>query len=335
MLCSLGLAAEPAAKSAFDKTTFEDYVRHVMVFNPVVKVHVDDPKPSQIDGLKEVDLHVSYKENEEVLPFYVSNDGRHFINISQGGVYDINQNPFQEDLDKLNAAGAPSFGTPGAPLSLIVFSDFECPQCKLEGETLRKELLAAFPTQVRLYFKDFPLESLHPWAKAAAVTGRCVLQQGQDHFWSYHDWIFAHQTDIKTENFRPKVDEFVGSEKLDQIQFGHCMDNFAAARAEVDKEIAEGKALHIEGTPTIFVNGRRLMGNLPWENLKAIIAADLDYQATHVSTAPANSALTNSPPANSASANSAPANSPPAASAPANSANDKCCEITIPSAVKK
>jgi protein-disulfide isomerase len=305
VVCSLGLAAEPAAKSAFDKATLADYIRHVMVFNPVVTVKVDDPKPSPINGLKEVDLHVSYGPNEEVLKFYVSNDGLHVINISQGGVYDITQNPFQEDLKKLNTAGAPSFGTPGAPLSLIVFSDFECPQCKLEAETLRKELLAAFPTQVRLYFKDFPLESLHPWAKAAAATGRCVLQQGQDHFWNYHDWIYAHQSDIKPDNFRSKIDEFAKSEKLDQIQFGHCMDNPAGAGAEVDKEIAEGKALNISGTPTIFLNGRRLMGNIPWENLKVVIEADLDYQKTH------------------------------AATAPASTADQKCCEMTIPSALKK
>ena len=305
LLCSFGLAAEPAAKSAFDKATIEDYVRHVMVFNPLVKVQVDDPKPSLIAGLKEVDIHVSYGSNEEVLQFYVSNDGRHIINISQGGVYDINRNPFQDDLEKLSTAGAPSFGTPGAPFSLIVFSDFECPQCKLEAEVLRKELLAAFPTQVRLYFKDFPLESLHPWAKAAAASGRCVLQQGQDHFWNYHDWIYAHQTDIKPDNFRAKIDEFAKAEKLDQIQYGHCMDSATGAGAEVDKEMAEGKALNITGTPTIFVNGRRLVGNYPWENLKVIIEADLDYQKTHASTAPTRTA------------------------------DEKCCEITIPSALKK
>ena len=194
-------------------------------------------------------------------------------------------------------------------MTLIVFSDFECPQCKLEAETMRKELLAAFPTQVRLFFKDFPLESLHPWARAAAVTGRCVLQQGEPHFWSYHDWIYANQADIKTDNFRSKVDEFSKTEKLDEMQFAHCIDNPAGANDEVDKEMAEGKALNINGTPTIFVNGRRLVGNYPWENLKVIIDTDLDYQKTH-------------PAATTAKKEGTPA-------------DEKCCEITIPSALKK
>ncbi|MGA3028109.1 MAG: thioredoxin domain-containing protein [Bryobacteraceae bacterium] len=310
VVCSLGLEAGPAAKSAFDKATFEDYVRHLLVFSPGVQVKIDDPKASPIDGLKEMDIHVSFGPNEEVLKFYVSNDGRHIINISQGGVYDIARNPFEEDLEKLSAAGAPSFGTPGATLSLIAFSDFECPQCKLEAESLRKNLLAAFPTQVRMFFKDFPLESLHPWAKAAAITGRCILQQGQDHFWSYHDWIYANQSDIKPDNFRSKIDEFAKNEKLDQIQYGHCMDNPAGAGAEVDKEIVEGKALGINATPTLFLNGRRLVGSWPWENLKPIIEADIDYQKTHASTAPASTASDTA-------------------------ADQKCCEISIPSALKK
>ena len=255
-------------------------------------------------------MHVTYGQNEQVLKFYVSNDGRHFIDIMQGGVYDITKNPFQEDLSKITTAGAPSFGTPGAPMTVVVFSDFECPQCKIEAEVLRKQLMAGFPTQVRVFFKDSPIESLHPWAKAAAATGRCVLQQGQDHFWNYHDWIYANQADIKAENFRAKIDEFAKTEKLDQVQFGHCMDNPAGAAAEVDKEIAEGKSLSINATPTIFVNGRRLVGAYPWENLKAVIDADLDYQKTHTSDAPA-------------------------ASAAATSTDEKCCEINIPSAIKK
>ena len=285
-----------------------------MVFNPVVKVQVDDPKPSPIEGLKEVDMHVTYGQNSEVLQFYVSNDGRRFINISQGGVFDITQDPFKDDLEKLSTRGAPSFGTTGAPLTLVVFSDFECPQCKLEAEVLRKNLMAAFPTQVRMYFKDFPLESLHPWAKAAAATGRCVLEQGQDHFWDYHDWIYANQSDIKPDNFRAKVDEFAKTEKLDQMQFGRCMDNPSGAGVDVDKEIAEGKALNIDATPTIFLNGRRLVGSRPWDNLKAIIDADLEYQKTHATAADLKTQLSTSS---------------------ANSPDEKCCEITIPSALNK
>ena len=76
---------------------------------------------------------------------------------------------------------------------IVEFSDFQCPYCKEEAKMLRQNLIQTYPKQVRLYFKDFPLENMHPWAKAAAIAGRCVFQQKTDAFWEYHDWIFAHQ----------------------------------------------------------------------------------------------------------------------------------------------
>jgi len=252
-----------------------------MLFAHGVSITVDDPLPCAIEGLKEVDMHIALGPNEQILQFYVSNDGRHFINNSQGGTYDITQNPFQKDLDKLSIKGSPSRGPSNAPLTLIIFSDFECPQCKLQAESLREEVLPSFPTEVHLYFTNFPLETLHPWAKAAAVTGRCILEQGESHFWNYHDWIFTNQAAIKPDNFRLKVNDFVQAEKLDQMQFGHCMDDPTRALNEVNKEIAQGRALGVLETPTIFLNGRRLVGRLASENLKAIIQADLEYENAH------------------------------------------------------
>ena len=306
LVCSLAMAAEPAPKSAFNKATLEDYVRHLILVNPQVSVKVLDPKPSPIEGLKQQDVTISWGPNSETLTFYVSKDGRYLVDIGQtgipggGGIYDMNKSPFAGNIEKLNTAGAPSFGAPDAPMSLVMFSDMECPQCKGEAESLRKNLLAAFPTQVRVFFVDFPLSSIHPWATQAATTGRCVLQQGQNHFWNYVDWVYANQADIKPENFRTKVEQFAKDEKLDEMNFGHCMENPAAMTAEVDKEIAIGKSLNIGETPTIFLNGRRLVGNVDWENLKMIIQADLDYNQTHVA-----------------------------------SAKEKCCEITPPSPLKK
>ena len=118
----------------------------------------------------------------EDFPFLVSKDGS---KILQATVYDVNSNPFKPDLDKLKTEFQPSFGTPGAPVVLVAFSDFECPVCKTEATMLRQNLLTAYPTQVRLYFKDFPLESIHPWAKPAAIAGRCVFRQNPSSFWSY------------------------------------------------------------------------------------------------------------------------------------------------------
>ncbi len=168
------LPAQDKPKSAFDKPTFEAYIRHLLAVIPEVQVKIDDPQPAAA-GFQRIDVHFTYGARTQDETFYISKDGK---NIFRGTVYDISQNPFQEDLSKIKTDLAPSFGTPGAPAVLVMYGDFECPDCKMEAQTIRQNLATTFPTQVRVYFKDFPLTQIHPWAKQAAIAGRCVFRQG-------------------------------------------------------------------------------------------------------------------------------------------------------------
>jgi protein-disulfide isomerase len=162
---------------------------------------------------------------------------------------------------------------------LVLFSDFECPYCKDEAKMLRANILSAYPKQVRVYFKDLPLEQIHPWAKIAAITGRCVFQQNPRAFWDYHDWIYEHQGEITAENLRAKVLEFAQGKEIDALQLGRCMDT-KATEAEVTKSLAEAKALRVNSTPTLFVNGRRIATQIAWPDLRQIIDEEIEYQKT-------------------------------------------------------
>jgi len=273
---ALALAQTPK-KSALDKATMEAYVRHLFVMDSRVKVEVSDPKPSELPGYVQETVHASVGNQAQDFTFFVSKDGS---KVFQANVFDINNNPFKSDLDKLKTEGAPNFGTAGAPVVLVEFSDFECPYCKEEAAMLRANLPATYPKQVHFYFKEFPLESIHPWAKAAAMAGRCVFHQGNDLFWEYHDWIFQHQGEITPENLKEKVMEWAKLKNgLKADELSQCIDT-KATEGEIDKSIAEAKALNIDQTPTLFVNGRRLAGALDWPSLKSIIDYEIDYQKT-------------------------------------------------------
>jgi len=101
---------------------------------------------------------------------------------------------------------------------IVAFSDMECPHCKEEAKTIRENLIQAYPKDVRFYFKDFPLTSIHPWAKPAAMAGRCVFQQNPASFWDYHDWIFAQQDNVTAENLKSKVMDWAkGQKDLDAL----------------------------------------------------------------------------------------------------------------------
>ena len=273
----LPLAAQtkPAApKSAFDKATLEQYVRHLMLLPPQVTLAIADPKPSGIAGLKEVTIIGSMGARSQTLTFFVSDDGK---TILQGSQFEIAENPFKKNIEKLNTAFQPALGTAGAPVVLVVFSDFQCPHCKDEAKMLRANLVKAFPKEVRLYFKDFPIEQSHNWAKTASMAGRCVYRQNMDSFWDFHDWAFENQETLTLENFSAKLTQFATTKKLDSLALKACLDSKATAEI-VEKNQADGKAVGVASTPTIFLNGRSLPGSIPWEQLQQLIQFELDYQ---------------------------------------------------------
>jgi protein-disulfide isomerase len=295
-LCLSLLPAQDKPKSAVDKAALETYIRHLLAVIPEVQIKIDDPKPSPVATLQELDVHFTYGPRTQDETFFVSKDGK---NIVRGMVYDVAKNPFQADLDKLKTDLSPSFGTAGAPVVLVMFGDFECPECKTEAATLRQNLLKTFPTQVRVYFKDFPLEQIHPWAKTAAIAGRCVFRQSPAAFWKYFDWIYDRQDQINIDNLKTQVMDFAKSaQDLDGIELGRCLDT-KATEAEVDASMAQARSLRVDATPTVFLNGRRLVGSYPWPNIEQLINGELNYQKT------------------------------------AQDAGEKCCEIKIPSPLNK
>jgi protein-disulfide isomerase len=263
-------------KSAWDKPTFEAYVRHLNVWGPQIKVDIGAPKPSPIAGFSEVIVHASAGTASADFSYYVSKDGQ---KILQGSVYDISENPFKTDLDKLKTDLQPSFGTPGAPVVLVEFSDFECPMCKEEAKMLRDNLLSTYPKQVRFYFMEYPLDQIHPWARAAAIAGRCIFRQNANAFWEFHDWIFSHQDEVKPENLKDKVLEFAKGKEIDALQLTRCMDN-KESEAEVNKAQAEGREVGVNATPTLFINGRRLVGRTDWPTVRGVIDFEIEYQKT-------------------------------------------------------
>jgi protein-disulfide isomerase len=274
LMISTAFAAE---QSGFDKATLEAYLRHVELWVPGVKVTIDDAKDSKdLPGFLDVAVHLSY--NNLTLPplhYFMSKDGK---KIFKADVMDINKNPFQANVDKLDVKGAPTLGPASAPVAVVVFSDFQCPMCKQEAEVIHKEITEAFPTQVRIYFRDFPLESLHNWARPAAIAGRCVYRLNPAAFWDYHDWIYENQTYIGLDNLNTKLQEFAIAKGLDGMQLSRCIEN-KTTEPEVKASIAQGNSLSLNSTPTIFVNGRRIDGAVPWENLQALIKVEIDHQA--------------------------------------------------------
>jgi protein-disulfide isomerase len=167
----------------------------------------------------------------------------------------------------VSVAGAPVRGAPNAPVTVVEFSDFECPFCKQASGTVAK-LMEKYSGRIKLVYRDLPLEAIHPLARQAAEAAQCARDGGK--FWEYHDVLFAQSPKLSPDDLKRYARE-VG---LDAKKFDACLGGGAKAAA-VQKDIDEGNALGITGTPAFFINGRLVSGAQPIEAFSRVIDDEL------------------------------------------------------------
>ena len=264
-------AAAPASsvQSPMQKTV-EAYLRNLYAFGADTVVKIGAPKDIGIEGLLEVDVAVKLGENEQTGKVYVTKDGKYMF---RGEVSDLSKDPMVETRAQLETKDSPSLGPANAPVTLVEFSDFECPVCRALHDALRG-MLPNYP-QLRVVFKDFPLEQIHPWARTAALAGRCAYQQNPAAFWKMYDLIYDGQDLISPENAWGKMSDFASQSGLNADVFKACMAS-PEAGAAVDASRANGILLEVGSTPTMFVNGRRIVGADP-HTLEQYIKYELDH----------------------------------------------------------
>ena len=237
--------------------TIEAYLRNLYAFGSDVAVVVGAPKESPVAGLLETSIDVTIGDNKQSVKFFVSKDGKYLF---QGELSDLTKDPLAENRARLQLKDSPSVGDPKAPVTIVEYSDFECPVCRNLHDALRS-MLPNFP-QVRVVFKDFPIEQIHPWARTAAIAGRCAFKQDPKAFWKVYDLIYDNQEIISAENAWTKMMDYAAQAGLSADTFKSCMAG-PEAGAAIDASRISGQQLDVNSTPTLFVNGRRLVGADP------------------------------------------------------------------------
>jgi protein-disulfide isomerase len=165
----------------------------------------------------------------------------------------------------------PSLGPANAPVTLVEFSDFQCPFCQRVAPTL-KELRSRYGDRIRIVWKDFPLTQIHPEAFDAAQAGLCAQEQGK--FWDYHDRLFANQAALQ----RDALKKYAADTGMDAATFSACLDS-NKYQARVQASLDAGSRLGIGSTPTTYINGRAVTGAQPLEAFTAIIDEELQRVA--------------------------------------------------------
>jgi len=253
-------ASSLTAAQAQEKTL--NYVNNFLL-EPPYQATVESTK--EVNGLYQVALSV----DGQVVNSYLSKDGKLFF--PQGfEVIETTSTP-STVAGEISLTGEPMLGQANAPVTIVEYTDFQCPFCKNAWSTM-KMIEANFVSagKVKIVFKDFPLD-FHEQAFSAALAGQCAEEQGK--FWEYHDILFENQAQLSTENYK----KWAADLKLDLTKFNDCLSS-EKYKVEVEQDLAEGQQLGVSGTPAFFINGKMLTGAQPYATFRDEINAALGVE---------------------------------------------------------
>lgn len=260
----------PAPSSALQRR-IEVLVRSQYELPSDVNVSIGARTPSKFPGYQTLPITVSRAGKSQVIEFLISDDSSKLIHMD---TMDLSKSPG----DSIDVAGRPIRGNPTAKVTIINFDDLECPFCARMHQELFPATMEHYKNQVRFIYKDDPLTELHPWAMHAAVDANCLAAQNGDVYWSYVDYLHGHGDEItgpdrNAHKSFEALDRVARQEatvaKLDSAKLDACIAKQDETSIRAEQKVAE--SLAIQGTPALFVNGERINGAVPRDQLWAVI----------------------------------------------------------------
>jgi protein-disulfide isomerase len=225
---------------------------------------------SKIPGYDELPVTFSQGDQHVDFTFLVSRDRRWLARLQR---FDLH-----EDLSTgIDITGHPVRGNPRAKVTVVVYDDLQCPFCSRFAEQVLPQVLNRYNGQIRVVYKDYPISEIHSWATHAAINANCLAKQSPDAYWEYVDHVHTHYAEFKGD----KKDLRHTLKKLDDLAFKTSANapNSADLRsciaaqddASIKRSVEEADKLNVQSTPTVYVNGERIVGFTPKEWLSSAI----------------------------------------------------------------
>ena len=268
-----GCKAQPAAQTPDSTLTrhVEIMVRSQFNVPQDYAVTLGARKPSQVPGYETLPITIGRGAKSTVIEFLISTDNTKLARLE---TFDLAKDP----VFSIDVSGRPIRGNPAAKVTVINFDDLECPYCARMHQSLFPETLDRYKDKVRFIYKDDPLVELHPWAMHAAIDANCLAAQDGSVYWTYVDYIHAHGQEINgqdrnVDKSAAALDRIARQEgtlaKLDAVKLDSCLakqdDTWVKASAH------EAETLGVSGTPAVFVDGERIDGAVPAQQLWLVI----------------------------------------------------------------
>jgi protein-disulfide isomerase len=260
--------------------TVNEFLRQSWGYDPNRIWQVAAIMKTPVEGISKVVVQVAEKGSQQpqtaVLQFFVLPDGKHIISDD---ILPFGAHPFAENrATLLQRANGPSRGAASKDLLIVEFADFQCPHCK-EAQASVDKLLQDFPN-ARFVFQNYPLVQIHSEAYKAAAYSVCANKQGgSDAFFKFAAAIFDGQSGLTPEGAELTLKGAASKSGLDPAKIAACADT-PEAKATVDTSLKLGQDLNVSQTPMLFINGRSIPGNAPYNVLKQIVDFQMKEDGT-------------------------------------------------------
>jgi protein-disulfide isomerase len=234
------------------EATVDAFMKQQFGYQADLSWKISSIRPSPIQGLAEVTVVLATQQGQQLTRFYVSPDGEHAL---VGEVIPFGARPF-DPAKKLLEKGitGPERGPKDAPVTIVEFGDLQCPACKAAQPTI--EALVAAEPDARFVFQNFPLE-MHNWAAKGAAYADCVGRASNEAFWKFVAKTYETQADITAENADEKLTTLADGAGVKGADIAACSAK-PETKAHVDASLALGKSVDVTGTPTLYINGRKI-----------------------------------------------------------------------------
>ncbi len=298
LLVCLGCSAQSAPSDIV--RLIQRQVRAFYSVPPEVKLVVGPLRPSEFPDYDAVTITFDNAGKKQDHEFLLSKDHRALLRVTK---LDLTKDQYAETMKKIDVVGRPTRGSKDAKVVAINYDDFQCPFCSRMHETLFPALFSEYGDRVLFIYKDYPLVEMHPWATHAAVDANCLGAQNSDAYWEYADYLHGNQEEIKKE--KGFTAQIAALDKIATLQGQkHSLDTAKLAsciKAQDDKAVKasahEGDTLGVDATPTMFVNGEKVSGAVPIEQLRAIFDRALQDAGVAIPLHKPATGEANSPPA--------------------------------------
>jgi protein-disulfide isomerase len=271
----LGCSAQSIPSAPADLSrVIEREVRAHYSLPPDVKVILGPLRSSEFPNYDAMTVTFSSPDKKQDFEFLVAHDHKTLLRMTK---MDLTKDPYADVMQKIDLSGRPTRGNKDAKVTVVSYDDFECPFCARMHQTLFPGLLKEYGDRVLFIYKDYPLEEIHPWAVHAAVDANCLATQNSDAYWDYADYLHANQHVISSEKGRDAQNAALDKLATEQGQ-KHNLDLpklQTCVKAQDEKAVRasmrEGDALGVDATPAMFINGGKLDGAVPADEVRQAI----------------------------------------------------------------